>query len=213
MSNITETESQLRRWFVNEDIYLSAFTRKWLEQTPTQEAADMLARIAGDAALEGLSPLALAARSFALSGFTPSLAVAGGGVYDRKAGIRAALLLASLKDARALTPLARLWSVNPLNQSKYHDQIESALLQLLSEDFAADELRPHADALADLARRIWNVGFPNRDLTSQRAALIRAILDNLSRADADAARSFAGFVTEKPSRRRNRASVQSDLKV
>ena len=206
----TETESQLRRWFVHEDIYLSAFTRQWLERTPPDEAADLLAHIAQDAQLEGLSLLALLARSFALAGFSPSLAIAGGGVYARKAGIRAALLLASLNDARALTPLARLWSVNPLNQSKYHDKIEWSLVVLLSDDFTPDELRLHVPAVADLARRVWNVGLPRRDLTPQRAALIRAALTSVARTDANAAHSLADFLTATPSPRKTRAALQTD---
>ena len=118
MNDPIQSEDELRYWLVNEDWYMSRHTREWLERTPPDEAADLLARIAQDANPEPRSAWSMFLTGIASSGFSPSNAIAGKGPDERKAGTRAALMLANLNDARCVAPLVRVFETNGLWQNK-----------------------------------------------------------------------------------------------
>src|SRR5690242_12732445 len=107
MNGPIESERDLRYWLTNEDWYMSSHTRRWLESTQLQEAADLLARIAEDANPEPRWGLSAFLSVLAVSGFSFTGAIAGKGPQIRKAGIRAALMLANLNDLRSIPPLVR----------------------------------------------------------------------------------------------------------
>lgn len=200
------SESQLRRWLIHEDVYLSRHTREWLKTTPPEVAADMLARIAQDAALESAHPVALFLRGFVLAGFTPSMAILGGSVYDRRAGIRAAILLGRLGDPRAIEPLSRLWTDNRIIKSKYHNDFEAILIHLLRH-ITPEEIVPYADALYDLLRRIWK-SRPYRDLTASETELLLAGLGALPAAARTENAALRSLLNASAAAQPNRKRIQ-----
>ena len=184
----------LRYWLANEDWYLSGYTRKWLQHTPPEEAAEVLAEIAADAQPEprGAWQLFLLFLTwFSLSGSI------GPGPARRKAGIRAAVLLARMGDSRALEPLVRVYETVRWRQSRYHELIESALIRLLASPSARPGLRPHVSVINDLARRVWSLGGGRRDLDPGAADLLVAALKVLAspgvEGDLTLVREIAGF--------------------
>ncbi len=114
---MSEAEETLRYWLANEDWYPSACTTRFLKTTPPEEAADMLVLIAEDAQPEPHSYSVTLYNAFATAGFMPS---AGGKIPRRKAGVRAALLLAQLNDSRCISPLIRVFETQSVWQSKCH---------------------------------------------------------------------------------------------
>lgn len=127
------THEDLRYWLGNEEWYPSRFTQNWLKSTPPDEAAETLTHIAEDAQPQPRGFFSRFALAFATTGFATSSGIAGGGPTARKVGVRAALLLASMKDPRAITPLVRVFDPYGFWQSPYQEEIESALIRLLSE--------------------------------------------------------------------------------
>ena len=166
------TEEELHEWLASEDWYPSAHTKAWLERTPRKEAADVLAHFAAQADLEPLNPFALALMVGVTAGFVPSQGAAGRGVLNRKAGIRAALYLADFGDIRAIAPLCRLWTNVRVKRSKYYQQIEPALIRLLSENEGCAAPGETRDAVRHLVSRIWQAGGPKRDLSRAQADLL-----------------------------------------
>jgi len=171
----------LRYWLANEDWYMSQYTRRWLERTPPEAAANTLAAIAEGAEAEPRTGWPAVATALAASGFFPSDAIAGGKVQARKAGTRAALMLADLNDPRALAPLIRVFG-----QGKYQEQVEAALTRLLIGAVSHPaSLPPHVAALRGLAERVWSVG-DGKDLPTASAALLGAVLRALRAAGGEA---------------------------
>lgn len=207
-----QTEEDLRYWLVNEDWYMSRHTREWLEATPADEAADLLARVAQDAQPEPRSAWSMFITGFASAGFAPSNAIAGAGPNNRKSGIRAAVMLGNQGDFRALVPLLRVFEPDPRWQNKYQRQIADALIELLSAAPDAESRRfaPEIRALAD---RIWRFGAPKRDLPDPLTDVLLAALRWLAAIDPSAAEAVLVASAETPNRSRVRASLQRETET
>lgn len=167
MRTADDIEGDLRYWLSNEDWYPSRFTQHFLRDTPPAVAADTLARIAADAEPEPRSLWSLFVAAFATSGFLPS---GGAQIGRRKAGVRAALLLADLNDGRSLAPLVRVFCTEPLFQNKYHREIEAALLRQVARTNPDGDHAP----LRELLARLERAGSPLRFARLQSA--VRAAL-------------------------------------
>jgi hypothetical protein len=208
------SEEDLRYWLTNEDWYFSQHTRAWLERTPRGEAAEVLARVAADAALEPRTVGNFFATLVTTAGLTPAGAIAGVGPHERKAGTRAALLLAHLGDARAVPALARVWDARESRRSQYHELIEKALTVYLSEPAHDGDLAEHAETLRDLARRLWQPETPRRDLTAPTADLLIAALRPLAAMNAPEDRALLREIADAeghgPNRQRVRDAVREE---
>lgn len=204
----------LRYWLANEDWDMSQYTRNWLECTPPSDAADVLAGIAEGAQPEPSSPLYRVVLAVALSGFANSVA----GVGERKAGVRAALMLARLGDHRAIAPLTRVFDPYGSWQSKYQRGIESALARLLSDAVAdGGASATHVEDVVRLVARTWPLdGKTRQDLTPSLTALLLACIAYLCAAGGGDARvtlrSLASRAAD-PARHPNRVGVQQAAKA
>lgn len=209
-------EVELRYWLANEDWYKSRYTMRWQERTPHDEAADTLAEIAQSAQPEPRALWSVAATIFASSGLATSDGIAGGGAGARKAGTRAALMLAEMEDPRCIAPLVRVFSLGGgLLQNKYHDQITAALLRVLSA--AAEGPSPEfvraAPEVRTLAERIWGTEADlRRDLVPVHTELLRAALQFLAAAggwdNTEVLRKVAASPVRAPNRLRARDCAQ-----
>jgi hypothetical protein len=172
-SRLEKPNADLRYWLANEDWYMSRYTREWLERTPQKEATDALAQIAEDAVAEPRAPWAVVATIVASAGLATSDGIGGKGPGARKAGTRAALILADMQDARALPPLIRVFSTGGFLQSKYQDQIETALTQFLAAAEAKNDpdIARYAGDIRALTERIWQSG-ERQDLSASLADLL-----------------------------------------
>jgi len=200
-------DHDLRYWLANEDWDMSQYTRRWLERTAPTEAADVLAKIAEGAQPEPSSLLYRLVLVVALSGFANSV----GGVAERKAGVRAALMLARLGDRRAVAPLTRVFDPYGSWQSKYQRNIEGALTRLLT-DAARTDGAAHLDEVTHLVARTWPAdGKVRADLTPALAELLVACVGYLRAAGSASAstalRSLASRTVDS-ARHPNRARVQ-----
>ncbi len=179
---MTETEDTLRYWLAQEDWYPSRYTQTFLENTPPEEIGDTLARIAADAEPEPHSYAALLYTAFATAGFLPS---AGGKIPRRKAGVRAALLLAERDDPRCIPALTRVFETESVWQNKYQEQIVAALTRYLTKAASGNSEHPYGDEVEQLATRIWNIQ-PNSDLPVNFARLLLSALRYLHAVDLEA---------------------------
>jgi hypothetical protein len=168
----------LNYWLATEDVYTSDYVRNWLKRTPPHEAMNVLARIAENASPEPHSVLYSAYRG-CLMIFTTSEAVSEKGPAGRKAGVRAALLLAQHNDARCLPPLIRVFETHWLWIGKYQEDIEAALLRFLRDAGDRPEIRRYTGELRRLAERLWRIGGGRRELSARHADLLEAILHSL----------------------------------
>jgi hypothetical protein len=173
MSAVTTPDADLRYWLANEDWYMSRYTREWLQRTPGDEASDTLAAIAVDAVAEPRAPWAVMATVVASAGLATSDGIGGKGPGARKAGTRAALILAELNDLRCISPLVRVFSTGGFLQSKYQSQIESALFQVLSGIENTHDSARYTPDVRELVERIWKSG-ERRDLSPAHADLVIA---------------------------------------
>ncbi len=183
-------ESELRYWLANEDWYISQYARQWLLRTPPQEAADVLARIAEDAQAEPRSFFSVAATVIATSGFATSTGIAGEGPDARRAGTRAALMLANLQDARCLPPLVRVFHTGGFLQSKYREMIEAALLRFLTEAEGRADVLPFVSDIRSLAEGIWGRENERHDLSPAFKNLLIVALRWLQAANGEADRAL-----------------------
>lgn len=165
---MTETEETLRYWLAQEDWYPSSYTQKFLDTNSGEVVGDTLARIAGDAEPEPHSYGALLYTAFATIGFMPS---AGGKILRRKAGVRAALLLAERNDARCVPALIRVFETEGVWQNKYHEQIVSALTRYFADAADGGEETGYVTEVAGLVARIWEHA-QNTDLSPSLARLL-----------------------------------------
>jgi hypothetical protein len=175
----------LRYWLATEDIYTSTYVREWLERTPVEEAADVLARIAENAQPEPHSLWYMFSRGFTMM-FTTSEIISDKSPAGRKAGIRAALLLADMDDPRCLPPLARAFETTAFWEGKYQEAIEETLLRFLSEaverpdivqfDGDATSMALQFLSLRLLAVQIWQSGRGRKELSTRRANLLIATI-------------------------------------
>jgi hypothetical protein len=188
------TEEDLRHWLEMEDWYLSRHTQEWLDRTPPSEAAEVLANIAEDADREPRGSWSGVAMAIATAGFSPSGAIAGKGPAKRKAGTRAALILADMGDLRSVPALARTFD----RQGKYQSLIESALLRILpaAEAEATGAAAKYAPAVLDLAERIREMS--GRDLSPAHADLLIASLRFLNAAGSAPGRALLRTLAEAP---------------
>jgi len=170
----------LRYWLANEDWHMSAYTRNWLARTAPDVASDLLANIAEDARAEPRAPLSVLSTLFASSGMATSDAIAGKGPGSRRAGARAALMLARMGDARAIAPLARVFDLGWLWQSKYQEEVEAALTLLLSDTPTNPLDRRYEIELRTMAWRAWGAGGEQRDLSPSLTGLLLAALPHLN---------------------------------
>jgi predicted nucleic acid-binding protein len=211
MSVLNTSDADLRYWLANEDWYMSRYTREWLQRTPSDEATDTLAAIAEDAVAEPRAPWAVMATVVASAGLATSDGIGGKGPGARKAGTRAALLLAERNDPRCIPPLVRVFSTGGFLQSKYQSQIESALLRVLSSQDMKQSLTPYAPDIRELVERIWKNG-ERRDLPAAQADLVIAaihFLYNVSGTEnTELVRGIASRHTANTARQPHRARVK-----
>lgn len=208
MDDPAQSEADLRHWLANEDWYMSRHTRRWLDTTPADVAADTLARIAEAAVPEPRSLWGVFLTAVATSGFSPSGAIAGQGPADRKAGVRAALMLADLNDVRCVPPLVRVFETNPAWQNKYQELIEAALLRFLPRAADLPEARQYAPDIHDLARRLWNPGDVRRDLPARSADLLLAAIRFLHGSGREPDHSLLESIAESTATGSNRLRVR-----
>jgi hypothetical protein len=203
-----EELSTLKYWLANEDVYTSNYVRKWLERTPSKEAADTLDTIAQYA---GPEPHSLWWMLF--HGLTAMLTTAEiiseKSPAGRKAGIRAATLLAGLHDPRALPLLIRAFETHWFWEGKYQVAIESALLRFFSEAPADLDLTPYREHLQKLADRIWQIGRGRTELTSRKADLLIALLHRLAPMNGEAVTALLQTIVTSEARtpQRNRVKL------
>jgi hypothetical protein len=175
---LPERLHKLLYWLANEDVYTSDYVRGWLERTPPEQAADDLFLIARLAQPEPHSIWYAFLRAtimvLATADSVSELSPAG-----RKAGLRAALLLAKRGDTRAIAPLARVFETEGMWKGRYQDAIEAALLQLLSGGEGQSGIHEYAEALRGLAAQIWRSS-RGKDLPPRLADLLIAALRRLS---------------------------------
>lgn len=195
-------------WLANEDIYTSPYVRNWLKRTPREEAADVLAHISEYAQPES--------RSFFHQGFlgllmmfTTAEVVTKKSPAGRKAGTRAAMLLANRNDLRSLAPLVRVFEPDWFWAGKYQAAIETALLQLLSEAEGQPEIRAHAEDLRNLANRIWRSGPRRADLSPRLTDLLLATLRLLKEIDGETDLALLKSLTEAKATQPNRARIKA----
>ncbi len=207
-----EIEKELRHWLSIEDWYPSAYTRSFLERTPKEEAADLLAHIAQDADCETPTLWWAIIMAFMASGFTTSAGVMGRRSTDIKAGIRAALLLASLNDPRSIAPLARVWQSVSWKQSKYQDDVEAALIRMLR--FASESGYPYrySPDVSHLVSRIWEA-HPRGDLTMKQTDLLLAALHYLAAQDEEENHAAVEYVTNQAAKGANRILVRDTART
>jgi hypothetical protein len=205
------TDADLRHWLVLEDWYMSNHTRAWLQRTPPEQAADTLARIAADADREPRSPWSVIATGIATAGFTPSGAIAGSGPVNRKAGVRAALMLANLNDLRCIAPLARAFAPAGSRQGQYQELIEKALTRVLANAEGQAETQPYEPEVQTLAREIWAEGGDGKDLSSAHAELLIAALRFLKTAGADL--SVLNAIVKAPAKKPSRSRVKETARA
>jgi hypothetical protein len=165
----------LRYWLATEDIYTSTYVREWLERTPLEEAAGILAGIAEYAQPEPHSFWYMFSRGFTMM-FTTSEIISDRSPAGRKAGIRAALLLADMDDPNCLPPLARAFETQAFWEGKYQEAIEEALIRFLSDADGRPDIAPFAADINNLALRIWQSGGGRKELSPRRANLLIAAL-------------------------------------
>lgn len=213
------SENDLRHWLASEDVYMSQHTRQWLERTAPPEAADILARIAQDANREARGSWTRMLSDFAGVLFLPSGTLANKGFNVRKAGLRAALMLADRNDPRCIAPLARAFQTASEKQTKYQKATEAALIRCLaraaaSHGEAAEGTPPPCAApdLRALAERIWNSGGIRRDLPRVFSDVLLLAIGLARRwggePDIALLQSIAGTDLKNPSRVPNRARVK-----
>ena len=206
----------LQYWLANEDIYTSTFVKNWLKRTPRGEAADALASIAKYARPESRSPLTMM-----FLGLTAMLTTAEiisiNSPAGRKAGIRAALLLANLNDVRCLMPLVAVFEMHWFWEGKYQQAIESALLRFLLKDDDSLDWKMHIETLQSLAERIWLSGDAKQDLSVRRTDLLVAALRRM-KLTPESARPATSLLLRKivdgvrtPQRRRAAIAAQALL--
>ncbi|MES2459931.1 MAG: hypothetical protein V4671_05050 [Armatimonadota bacterium] len=216
MTTAIQPDTDLRYWLANEDWYMSRYTREWLERTPPEIAADTLAAIAEDAVAEPRAPWAIVATVVASAGLATSDGIGGKGPGSRKAGTRAALILAERGDSRAIPPLVRVFSTGGFLQSKYQSQIETALAKLLESADAPSGLPTYAGDIRTLAECIWQSG-ERQDLSPAHADLLLAAIRTLDAIGGPAelaiiraiAESTAGNVARQPQRARVKAVAEN----
>jgi hypothetical protein len=168
-----EELSTLQYWLANEDVYTSAYVLKWLERTPGDVAADMLAVIAKNARPESRSLWWMMFHGLA-SMLTTAEIISENSPAGRKAGIRAAMLLAHRGDLRALAPLVRVFEPHWFWRSKYQDSIEASLLHLLSHAPEETDWTPYRTDLRTLAEAIRRSGRKQQKLSVRQSDLLTA---------------------------------------
>jgi hypothetical protein len=203
-----EEYEELEYWLSNEDWYKSRFTQNWLKRTPPEVAVEVLAPLAAQADLEPRNPWAMFVRGFVASGFSATSAIAGQKIRIRRAGVRAALMLAELNDARAIPALVRVFEPNRNWQHKYQELIEDALVQFLSSEENIVRAAPYADHLRNLARRIWESGNDRHDLSPRFATVLLAILPALAQTEGEENAALLKEIASHPVQAAQRRRVQ-----
>jgi hypothetical protein len=148
----------------------------------------------------------------ASAGLATSDGIGGKGPGARRAGTRAALMLADRGDPRCIAPLVRVFSTGGFLQNKYQDQIEAALTKFLTHEGDRPEVARFAPDIRLLADRLRQGG-ERGDLSPGRADLLIAILrcleplggpENLA-----LLRAIAGSASGSPARQPQRARVKA----
>jgi len=207
---VSPDEIELRYWLANEDWYPSRYTREWLERTPPDMASETLARIAEDAYPESHLPWVVFFAALAVAGFFPSNAIAGRRPDARKAGLRAALMLADRNNARALPALVRVFETSGVWQGKYQEKIEAALLRLTDKS-ASPKMQQYAPDILALAERLRAFG-GRREISPRNTRLLLALLPHLP-PDAPLLKSIADAQARPPNRRKVSELAQALLKA
>ena len=174
-----EELNTLRYWLANEDIYTSAYVRKWLERTPREAAVDTLAEMARTARPESHSLLRMMFHALTAM-LTTAEIISDNSPAGRKAGIRAAMLLAGMNDPRALPPLARVLETHWFWEGKYQAAIEAALLRLLADVPETLDLSPYRTDLRKIVEDLLQFGHGKQEISSRRADLLIAALKRLA---------------------------------
>jgi len=181
----SEERTTLQYWFANEDVYTSAYVRKWLERTPPDEVGDVLAAIAQYARPEPHSLLWMVFHALTAM-LTTAEIISEKSPAGRKSGIRAAMLLATRDDLRALGPLVRVFETHGFWKGKYQDGIETALLHLLSRAPEETDWTPYRTDIRTLADAIRQIGRGRQELSARQTDLLIVALQRLaSVTDAD----------------------------
>lgn len=192
-------------WLANEDLYTSDSVRIWMDRNPPETVADDLARLAANAQPEPRSFWYGLFRGFMMA-FGTSDAVSEKGPGGRKAGVRAALLLARMGDLRSLPPLVRAFETHWNRKGKYQDSIERALLGLVENSTGMPETRAYAQDTAMLLERIWRSG--GTDLSPQSADLAIAAVRALAASENDHARRILHEIAASKSSSPNKMRVR-----
>ena len=203
-----QQDEDLRYWLSNEDWYMSTYTRQWLERTPSAVAADVLAHIAEDAKPEPTDFFSVLAIFFASSGLATSTGIAGGGPKARKAGTRAALLLADMGDVRSVAPLVRVFTTGGMMQSKYQENIEKTLRHFLTRATEDPTLAVPVSDIEILADRIWQYGNGQKELTPAFTDLLLTALQFLHVRGEESSKTLLKTIAESPVKGPNRQKIQ-----
>lgn len=210
MADIQQNED-LRYWLGNEDWYMSQYTRQWLDRTPSDEAADILALIAEDAQPEPREFWSVLATFFANTGLATSTGIAGGGPKARKAGTRAALLLADKGDPRSIAPLVRVYSTGGMLQNKYQEDIEKTLTAFLTHAADDPDLAVPVSDVEILVERTWAYGNGQRELTPAFTNLLLAAVRFLQSRGVASSKTVLQTIAQSPVKTPNRDRVKASI--
>jgi len=206
-----DERTTLQYWFANEDIYTSAYVRKWLERTPSDEVGDVLAGIAQYALPEPHSLLWMVFHALTAM-LTTAEIISEKSPAGRKSGIRAAMLLANLGDLRALAPLVRVFEPHWFWKGKYQEGIEAALLHLLSHTPDTTDWTPYRSDLHTLVNSVRQMGRGRQELSTRQTDLLIIALKRLaSAADAEAT-ALLQTIASADARTPQRTRVQEEAR-
>ncbi len=197
---------KLLYWLANEDVYTSDYVRGWLERMPPREVADDLLLIATYAQPEPHSLWHAIWRGVIMLLATTD-SVSETGPAGRKAGTRAALLLANRNDPHAVAPLVRVFEPQGMWTGRYQNAIEAALHRLLSNPVRQSEVLEYADALRTLIAKIRRSA-GKTDLSSSLADLLIAALRHLRTASAEQDAALLNSIAAEQTTKPNLARVQ-----
>ncbi len=200
----------LRYWLANEDVYTSPYVRNWLERTPIAYAADALAQIASQAQPDSRTPWSLLSRGFRAM-FTASEIITEKSPAGRKAGVRAAMLLANLGDVGCLAPLSRVFEPNWYWAGRYQKAIETCLLRFLARELNPEERNDNCQSLLRLAELLWSTGGARADLSEEHTQLLQVLMRQLPSPGTDASDSLKSTIAASRTTKPNRMRVKSSL--
>lgn len=196
-------------WLANEDVYTSDYVRKWIESTPREEAAGVLAELANMAQPEPRSFWYGMFRAYMVA-FGTSDSVNPKGPAGRKAGTRAGMLLANMGDPRAIPPLVRVFETEWHRLGKYQAAIESSLIRVLGKTLDLSDQEPYVSSVRELAFRLWRSGQGQKELSTRHTELLSASLTWLEKPGGEDEMALFNTIAQTPTSTPHRRRIKDE---